>query len=1798
MMRKRIISFLMAVVVAMTSVQISAFAAIDGNTLYGDVNADGKIDMKDDLALKRYLAGQIPSEFNVVNADVNEDGVIDEADLLMIKKYIAEWDIKLGSDIYSVSFYDGDRVIDVLFAKEDTALGEVPAVGKSSKENAILLGYYTDEACTQQFYAENPVTENMKVYAKYQDLAPMEELSFDSFAQMDMSPDISFDIVRISGNIAANDAVYLDMKDGSDPVELSITDEDGDGVYTVKAPKGFNEGSSYELVLSEGWIFEGKDESIRTAAFSIDMEETANLKMNDDIVYIGNTDDIVYTVDGVEYDVLTSDQLNENGGTFVYVNADTLKVGDIICLYEGTKPTERDSSNGSELLDPAVYVKVTAINGDTVTFEPLSEEDQIELYDIPDNFPIIVDELPGESTGKVNISELDVAMYITMMGEMGNAYDVLEKVAVGDFITLYTSQDDIQSENDLFYGQITEYNTATGEITYKQVEKQTILDSMDLYAKLEVDGDDLITDEEKAQMEADLLEQVEQSDFAEEAAYMLADLITKTDNFRKNMGVSEFLLTDADGNVLSEEEIKLLNLGASFELSDDIELTVELITKGDQLHFGDGVQLAIGVDASLEVEAEDGKVAIDLSASFVQEVAIDPRVKGKIVYKEILWIPVPVGVKVDSTIDIKSYTAFSFSAEIYTVAEEDKAIWDKIKDIANDPTEAFDLPGIPEDLKSGLNTIGDIMDKIDELEAKVDQATDTVEQLQGYTEDIEALWSVVEGTGLTTKEDWEAMGEELEKSTITSDLLGLMDMTTETEISTEYLDSMQALMDKYSEMLEKETDWIKLVDKEIFKVEQNYYGVVIGVQVDFVVRADMSIAIGSNLEYEIGKRYNFWFKIGLFSPSAGNSSMDLIDERFAFQFYVMGKLGVKAGIQAKFYVGIGSAKFASVGITTELGPYIKLYGFFVYEYTKYRPANTENWTSKERMAGALYMEFGLYFMLGFEANALGDLFEYSYDFIDKEYPLLYAGEPRYYYACEYEPEEDEILYINDEDANSTTGITMKVPDPMMELSYVDLNTGVQGSEKLAYDKYNVTLSNPNFTFDKETGRICVNVPENTRYMECDLTITYLYGKMAFSQYDMTVTIPLVWTNLSTEELSEYYTASVRVGNDIDGYQTVWSKKVLKNQAYDLPTDEEIKAMIGWNDAKYSEGEGYGSQQTTGLTLIENEVYDYNVNYKTYALTVDGIQNADGSTYSKTFYAKYGESFDLSELEATGTRIVGEAYSKYVGVSTDATIMVNGQAEVIDLSRNINGKMADALTNGVVAQACYADNGVTVTFTFDGINHEDVSLKIGRGEEPDLAIVEDIVSYEGLSIVDITPVLYKIKAATTFKVICGEIVGPEATITFEENGGSEVNDIVKVVGSLVGSLPTPERPGYTFDGWYTDNGSFANQFTERKVPENGAKLYAKWLVNKYTLTFHVNGGNELEASEATKEIAFDSVYGELPIPTKTGFGFVGWFTESEGGVQVKATDMYKVAGDVTLYAQWKELKDIPTSVFDFGEYETYIYKTKTNRTPDYVFTAEDGETYTEAEFTFKYKIQGESDYIEGLPLHGGTYDVLVSRPADNDYAKFEYLYTGVLIIEYISFDVEACWYKVLIKENTGTGSERSFSTKVTWSDGTTSSATLEINKASVSKSYEVCGIAPTKFYGKTSGALHRTFHVDVIVYDILGNKKTVVNDDTYYAKTVEYNKNINVPASAAVPTDINVDDCSKIVINMTTLGVNGALSDVEYVVDNEAVTVRGDELLIDGSMLTEDNTTIAVSAKYTDGAVKKLTEFNVKLNIVE
>lgn len=67
------------------------------------------------------------------------------------------------------------------------------------------------------------------------------------------------------------------------------------------------------------------------------------------------------------------------------------------------------------------------------------------------------------------------------------------------------------------------------------------------------------------------------------------------------------------------------------------------------------------------------------------------------------------------------------------------------------------------------------------------------------------------------------------------------------------------------------------------------------------------------------------------------------------------------------------------------------------------------------------------------------------------------------------------------------------------------------------------------------------------------------------------------------------------------------------------------------------------------------------------------------------------------------------------------------------------------------------------------------------------------------------------------------------VYFESNGGSYVNaQQVKKGGSRADRPADPVRQGYIFGGWYTDNGTFVNEYNFTELVTSDLRLYAKWI----------------------------------------------------------------------------------------------------------------------------------------------------------------------------------------------------------------------------------------------------------------------------------------------------------------------------------------------------------------------------------
>src|SRR5690554_6920509 len=131
------------------------------------------------------------------------------------------------------------------------------------------------------------------------------------------------------------------------------------------------------------------------------------------------------------------------------------------------------------------------------------------------------------------------------------------------------------------------------------------------------------------------------------------------------------------------------------------------------------------------------------------------------------------------------------------------------------------------------------------------------------------------------------------------------------------------------------------------------------------------------------------------------------------------------------------------------------------------------------------------------------------------------------------------------------------------------------------------------------------------------------------------------------------------------------------------------------------------------------------------------------------------------------------------------------------------------------------------------------------------------------------------------------------VTFNSMGGSEVNPQYVQKDNTI-AIPNTSKVGYTLEGWYTslNNGQTFDEkwsFTNNKVTTD-ITLYAKWIINQYTITFNSNKGSSV--SSITQD--YDTLVTAPNNPTKLGYTFSGWSQP----VPIKMP-----AEDVTLIAEW-------------------------------------------------------------------------------------------------------------------------------------------------------------------------------------------------------------------------------------------------------------------------------------------------------
>lgn len=141
------------------------------------------------------------------------------------------------------------------------------------------------------------------------------------------------------------------------------------------------------------------------------------------------------------------------------------------------------------------------------------------------------------------------------------------------------------------------------------------------------------------------------------------------------------------------------------------------------------------------------------------------------------------------------------------------------------------------------------------------------------------------------------------------------------------------------------------------------------------------------------------------------------------------------------------------------------------------------------------------------------------------------------------------------------------------------------------------------------------------------------------------------------------------------------------------------------------------------------------------------------------------------------------------------------------------------------------------------------------------------------------------------------------VTLNVNDGTIGENVTDYTYGTAVTLPVPTKNGYKFEGWY-DNAEFTGvAVTEISAAATGDKTYyAKWVAEQYTITFNTDGGAFVETPISSY------IYGTtatLPVPTKNGYKFEGWYDNAEftGTALTEISD--GAIGDKVFYAKWRK-----------------------------------------------------------------------------------------------------------------------------------------------------------------------------------------------------------------------------------------------------------------------------------------------------
>lgn len=350
-----------------------------------------------------------------------------------------------------------------------------------------------------------------------------------------------------------------------------------------------------------------------------------------------------------------------------------------------------------------------------------------------------------------------------------------------------------------------------------------------------------------------------------------------------------------------------------------------------------------------------------------------------------------------------------------------------------------------------------------------------------------------------------SIAEKLNKALANGDLsfFGEMDQTEGT------------LVEKYEEMLKREVDYFDILALPLLH-KKGYFDklhmVNYVLDIELVFAAKLNITMGISFENLNVKQYSFNFR--LFDGEASHNVVDKQTPYTNFNFFIMGNLGVRAGIGVTFSVGLISTKIDNIGVHIEVGPYLELYGFYYYHFEK-----VGNKKPVVKSGGALYVEIGIYMVLDFFAGAFLDLLSVEVHLVDESWKIW--GTDNYWYPIEPAIPEATIKQYNND--------SFSLADSYFAVREFNIVTGEWRTSQRSIGDYlpaptartRANSEDSKITYNPKTQKFTVDAEFTDMKISEDFTFVYKNSNELLGP--VTKTIHINWEKSEPKYAVQYYT---------------------------------------------------------------------------------------------------------------------------------------------------------------------------------------------------------------------------------------------------------------------------------------------------------------------------------------------------------------------------------------------------------------------------------------------------------------------------------------------------------------------------------------------------------------------------------------------------------------------------------------------------------------------------------------------------